>query len=236
MVSIQSLINFLLASKHSVETRVIDVDFTKGAEIYEKIAKQLEGLEIGVLVNNVGMSYENPEYFLALPDADKLIDNMLACNIKSVLSMTRIVLPQMVERSRGVIINLSSMAAQIPNPLLSVYSGTKAFVDKFSDDLQIEYQRNNIIIQSVMPGFVATAMSKIRKPTWMSPSPEKYVRSTMRTLGITGHTTGYYPHAIMKLVIDTLVYLSPSFGKMFVLKSLQSIRNKALRKKAAASD
>lgn len=216
---------------HKVETKVIDVDFTQGGEIYEKIGKQLQGLEVGVLVNNVGMSYSNPEYFLALPDADKLMDNLVACNIKSVLGMTRIVLPQMVERSRGVIINLSSMAAKIPNPLLSVYSATKAFVDKFSDDLQIEYQRNNIIVQSVLPGFVATNMSKIKKPTWMSPSADKYVRSTIRTLGISGRTTGYYPHAIMKLIIDALVYISPNFGKVFVLKSLQSIRNKALRKR-----
>lgn len=214
---------------------MVDVDFTQGPEIYEKIGKQLQGLEIGVLVNNVGMSYANPEYFLALPDADKMQDNLLSCNIKSVLGMTRIVLPQMVERSRGVIINISSMAAKIPNPLLCVYSATKAFVDKFSDDLQIEYKRNNIIIQSVLPGFVATNMSKIKKPTWMSPSPDRYVRSTIRTLGISGQTTGYYPHAIMKLVIDSLVYICPSFGKVFVLKSLQSIRNKALKKRNVAA-
>lgn len=207
------------------------MDFTQGPEIYEKIDKNLQGLEIGVLVNNVGMSYSNPEYFLTLPEADKTIDNLLNCNIKSVIGMTRIVLPQMVERSRGVIINMSSMAAKIPNPLLSVYSGTKAFVDKFSDDLQTEYRRNNIIVQSVLPGFVATNMSKIKKPTWMSPSPDRYVRSTIRTVGISGQTTGYYPHAIMKLVIDSLVYISPSFGKVFVLKSLQSIRNKALKRK-----
>lgn len=215
-----------------MQTRVIDVDFTQGAEIYEKIGKQLQGLEIGVLVNNVGMSYANPEYFLALPEADKLMDDLMACNIKSVLGMTRIVLPQMVERQRGVLINISSMAAKIPNPLLCVYSATKAFVDKFSDDLQIEYKRNNIIVQSVLPGFVATNMSKIKKPTWMSPSPDRYVRSTIKTLGISGQTTGYYPHAIMKLVIDSLVYMCPSFGKVFVLKSLQSIRNKALKKRA----
>lgn len=84
----------LPAAKHKIETRVIDVDFTKGPEIYEKIEKQLQGLEIGVLVNNVGMSYSNPEYFLALPDADKLMDDLIACNIKSVLGVTRIVLPQ----------------------------------------------------------------------------------------------------------------------------------------------
>ena len=49
-------------SKYGVKTRIIDVDFTAGTEIYDRIAKEIEGLEIGVLVNNVGMSYSYPEY------------------------------------------------------------------------------------------------------------------------------------------------------------------------------
>ena len=49
-------------NRHHVETRIIDVDFTKEAEIYERIAKDINGLEIGVLINNVGMSYKYPEY------------------------------------------------------------------------------------------------------------------------------------------------------------------------------
>ena len=49
-------------SQYHVKTKIIDVDFTRGLEIYDRIAKELEGLEIGVLVNNVGMSYTYPEY------------------------------------------------------------------------------------------------------------------------------------------------------------------------------
>ena len=45
-----------------MKTLIIDVDFTAGNEIYERIGKEIEGLEIGVLINNVGMSYSYPEY------------------------------------------------------------------------------------------------------------------------------------------------------------------------------
>lgn len=66
--------------------------------------------------------------------------------------MTKIVLPQMVERGTGVIINISSLSAVTPTPLISVYAATKAFVDKFSDDLYTEYKNRGIIVQSVLPG------------------------------------------------------------------------------------
>lgn len=51
-----------LERQYGVETLVIDVDFTKGDDIYDRITRELTGLEIGVLVNNVGMSYKYPEY------------------------------------------------------------------------------------------------------------------------------------------------------------------------------
>lgn len=49
-------------SQYGVKTKIIDVDFTNGVEIYDRIRKEIEGLEIGVLINNVGMSYTYPEY------------------------------------------------------------------------------------------------------------------------------------------------------------------------------
>ena len=60
-------------TKYGVKARIVDVDFTLGAEIYDRIAKELEGLEIGVLVNNVGMSYQYPEYLSQVGDATQFI-------------------------------------------------------------------------------------------------------------------------------------------------------------------
>ena len=60
----------------------------------------------------------------------------------------------MVERKSGVIINVSSLSGLMPTPLLSVYSGTKAYVDMFSRGLTAEYKKIGITVQSVAPGYV----------------------------------------------------------------------------------
>ncbi|CAN9506648.1 unnamed protein product [Ophioblennius macclurei] len=193
-----------IASKCGVETKTIAADFS-AVDIYSKIEDGLAGLEIGVLVNNVGMSYSYPEFFLSVPNIDTFIDTLVNINITSVCQMTRIVLPQMVERKKGAILNISSASGMYPVPLLTVYSASKAFVDFFSRGLQVEYKSKGIIIQSVLPFFVATKLSKIRRATLDKPSPERYVAAEINTVGLQTQTNGYLPHAIMGWVTNTLV-------------------------------
>ncbi|XP_055383144.1 very-long-chain 3-oxoacyl-CoA reductase-B [Condylostylus longicornis] len=218
-----------IAECSQVEVKLIDVDFTSGPEIYTKISTNIQNLEIGVLVNNVGMSYTYPDFFLNIQN-EKFLRDIITCNINSVTHMCRLIMPQMIERKRGIVINISSMAAHVPNPLLCLYSGTKAFIDKFSDDLNTEYKGQGIIVQSVMPGYVVSNMTKIKRPTLMAPSADCYVASALRTLGISAHTTGYFPHALMKLAIDAIRALTcDSFLNSYVMKNLFAVRKRALR-------
>lgn len=108
-----------------VQTKVIAVDFSSGPEIYEKIANEIKGIVIGVLVNNVGVSYEHPEFFLDVPNRDQTFDQIFSCNMVSVVNMTKVVLPIMLANQKGIILNISSMSGTISQPLLTVYSASK---------------------------------------------------------------------------------------------------------------
>ncbi|NXY06000.1 DHB12 reductase, partial [Pteruthius melanotis] len=214
--------------KYKVETKVIAADFGEREDIYNGIKAGLEGLEIGVLVNNVGMSYSYPEYFIDVPELEKMIDVMVNINIVSVCKMTRLVLPGMLERSKGIILNISSAAGTHPAPLLTLYSATKAFVDYFSRGLHAEYKSKGIIVQSVLPYYVATKMSRIRKPTLDKPSPERYVRAALGTVGVQSRTNGYLPHALMGWFMSLL---PTSTAINLIMKINKQIRAHYLKKK-----
>lgn len=216
--------------KYNVETKTIAADFTDPEKIYYEIEKQLTGLDIGVLINNVGMSYAHPEYFTD-KNNDKIYSNLINCNIFSVTNMCKLILPKMLEKKRGVIVNVSSLSALIPSPLLTVYAASKAYIDKFTDDLATEYSKSGVVFQCLFPGYVATKMSKIRSSTWMAPSPNKFAEEAIKTIGVQKHTTGYFPHTILLSVIKFLNYCAPNLARWIIIRTQQNIRARSLRKR-----
>ncbi|XP_068721657.1 inactive hydroxysteroid dehydrogenase-like protein 1 [Montipora capricornis] len=183
-----------IEKEYKVQTLLLSVDFSDVRDVYPQISHALQRLQIGILVNNVGVMYEYPQYFLDVP-VKKLFD-LVNVNVLSAIMMTRIVLPQMCKRKSGAVINMSSSAGEIPTPQMTVYAGTKEFIDIFSRGLAYEYSPHGIEIQSLRPYYVATAMTYDTKPGIAVPSPETYVKHALRTLGLSRRTTGYWSHGV----------------------------------------
>lgn len=106
----------------------------------------------------------------------------------------------------------------------------QAFVDKFSEDLSTEYNAQGIIVQSVLPGFVATNMTGMKRTSFLAPSADSYVESALKTLGHARHTNGYLPHALMRLAINTMHTIIPDYTNKTTLKQMESFRKKALKR------
>lgn len=152
-----------IKSTYNVRIDTVAVNFTSGTEIYDQIKQKIIGKNIGILVNNVGMIYpSSPDLFLNIPNRENVIQDLINCNITSVPMMCSLILPQMVERKRGLIINISSMASVLPSPMHTIYAATKAFVTKFSDDLGAEYGDQGIYVQALITGGVGRCFIKFQ--------------------------------------------------------------------------
>lgn len=223
-----------VSTKYGTETRIIDVDFTR-TDIYDRLSKELSNLDVGVLVNNVGMSYDFPEYFLEVDGCAKMCENLINCNIRSLTEMTRIVLPGMVERGRGLVLNLSSLSSTIPAPFLAVYGASKSYVRSFSESICAEVAERGVTVQCLVPGFVVSNMSRIRRPTLMVPSAAAYVRASLRTAGVEKQTAGYFMHKLQTYFIELAHnYLPGCILTSIVSSQLKGFRARAHKKKMAA--
>ncbi|XP_054855298.1 very-long-chain 3-oxoacyl-CoA reductase-B-like isoform X2 [Eublepharis macularius] len=209
-----------IEEQHGRSTRVIQADFTGGSEIYELIGAALQGLEIGILVNNVGQSVQTPMYFLdGVYKGDQYIYDLVHCNMLSYVKMTQIVLPQMVARKKGIVIYMSSAAALRPLPLALLYSASKVFDDFFAQGLDAEYRSKGIIVQSITPHFVESNMTRqINRHYKLSAA--SFARQALNTVGLSRRTTGSLSHSIQCNVlfkrIPEWIFVSP-FAIPFIL-------------------
>lgn len=193
--------------------------------------KSLDYLEIGVLVNNVGLGYRYPRFFHELSDDE--VTNLLTLNIDSTVWMTRMVLPGMIQRKRGAIVNLSSGSALYTLPLLAEYSGAKSFVEKFSRALNAEYRSKGITCQCQVPFYVATKLAKMRKSV-MVPSPNEYVARAIKWVGYPDAVAQpFWLHAVQGWVLSKL----PDYVVARIIYGMHmATRKKGLQKDQRSAD
>jgi serine 3-dehydrogenase len=114
--------------------------------------------EIDLLVNNAGLAPPTDP----LPDLEwERIETVIDTNVTGLVALTRALLPKLIER-KGIIINLSSVAATYPYKGGAVYAGTKAFVRQFSLDLRCDLAGTGVRVTSIEPGMAETEFTLVR--------------------------------------------------------------------------
>ncbi len=142
-----------LKSEFGVDVFILPKDLSeKNApkEIFDTLQK--ENIQIDVVVNNAGFGTRGA---VAEIDADTQID-MIQVNVVALTHLTRLFLPGIIERGRGGILNVGSLAGFQPGPNLAVYYATKAYVLSFTEALSEEINNPDIKITCLAPGPVRT--------------------------------------------------------------------------------
>ena len=114
-------------------------------------------LEVDLLVNNAGLGDSGP-FEKSEPARN---NQMTLVNVTALTSLTRHLLPQMIAKGRGGILNVSSSAGFLPIPGSAVYAATKAYVTSFSEALRAELRETGVSVSAVCPGPVATEFQKV---------------------------------------------------------------------------
>jgi len=155
-----------LRKTHKIQAQVITADLARPDAPTRLLAHlQAAGIKVDVLVNNAGFGAQGK--FAELPLARQL--DMLQLNITSLTHLTGLLLPGMIERRRGGVLNVASTAAFQPGPGMAVYYATKAYVLSFTEALAEELAGTGVTVTAVCPGPTATNFGRT---------------ANMRTLGL----------------------------------------------------
>jgi 17beta-estradiol 17-dehydrogenase / very-long-chain 3-oxoacyl-CoA reductase len=223
-----------LESRFRVQTKVIAADFASTPEsVWEAIAAVVSSVPVGLLINSAGVSYDHAEYFDAVSQED--INSLIQVNVVATTRMCSIVVPGMKARKRGAIVNVGSGSATfLPSyPLYGVYGATKAYVDELSRDLHAELAPLGVTVENQAPFYVATKMSKIRRPRLDAPSPAAWVEAGLRQIGWNSTASPYWVHSAMAAVVGSL----PDWlMNAYLLSAHKSLRARWYKKQARSKN
>lgn len=172
-----------LAERHRVSVSVEAADLAEEPDL-AALAAAIAADPPDLLVNNAGFGTFGR--FAELEPERELEE--IRTNVLAPVRLTRAALPGMLARGRGAVINVSSLAGEVPGPFTATYAATKAFVTSFSESLHEELRGSGVIVQALLPGFTRTEFQEVagvdpgRVPSLAWLSAERVARSSLAAL------------------------------------------------------
>ena len=168
--------------------RIRKTDLAELAQLMELMAwLDYEKIDVDLLINNAGLGDSGP---FATSDPIRN-EQMILVNMVALTSLSRHLLPPMIARKRGGILNVSSSAGFLPIPGLAIYAATKAYVTSFSEALRAELRGTGVSVCALCPGPVHTEFQEVAKrpggqrengPEFVHVSVEQVVRDALNAL------------------------------------------------------
>jgi short-subunit dehydrogenase len=164
-----------LSTRHGIDVRTSAADLADPATMERAAELIAQRTDLEYLVNNAGFGIRG-RFFEA--DIQPQLE-MIRLHVLATVRLTRAALPGMIERNRGALINVSSVAAWLTGAGSVQYAATKAYLNSFSESLQDELRETNVQVQALCPGFTYTEFhdresmkgferSMVAKRLWMS--------------------------------------------------------------------
>jgi len=222
-------------SQQEIEPLQIDLaQFDASSE--KRFCDVIANKDIGTLVNSAGVSYEYPQYIHEV-DEKCVQDIMMVNSTAPTLLMYRVIKDKFLKKTqpkKGIIVNISSAGSLTPYGLLTVYGATKTYINKISQDLALEYQGRGIEVQSQLPYFVVSKMSKVKHSSFTIPTAENFAKASVSQFGYSDVIFPYPIHAIMFFFV---INFAPNFFlEKYVGDLHYTFRRKAMSKYGKKTD
>ncbi|KFA61997.1 hypothetical protein S40285_07910 [Stachybotrys chlorohalonatus IBT 40285] len=219
-----------------VQVKTLAMDFNENNDAdYERLRELVRGLDVAILLNNVGRSHDMPVPFLETPTEE--LEGIIKVNCIGTLKTTQVIAPILQERKRGLILTMGSTAGWAPTPLLATYGGSKSFLLHWNSALAAELSDYNVDCYLVLSHLVTTAMSKIRRPSLNIPSAKNFVRVALGKIGLGSFVNAsstyvpWWPHAFMIWAVEQIPGVTSPIVIGINKRMHIDIRKRALRKR-----
>jgi len=221
-----------VSSKYpSVQVKTLVIDFANESpeEYSNKLKDAIANLKVSVLVNNVGVNNKDNKPFMFLDQDNEDFKSLVNVNVTSTLFVTKAVMPKIVENGSkvgGLVLNLGSYTGKYPLAMNAVYSATKSFVDVWSRSLNTEYASKGIRVLSLLPMYVKSNMTQIRKTSLMVCDGQKLASDTLNAVDAPLLPTSFSPYIVHRALMAIFSLLPEQIIAGQGLKTMIAVRRK----------